>query len=67
MQWLNQASTTAGRAADQIGYTGEKDGRLWICASWTGRKEGMLFLESHLKDSLSDGSNVLSVNISARS
>lgn len=43
-QWHNQASTAAGGAADQIGYSGEKDSRLWICASRTGRKKGMPFL-----------------------
>lgn len=27
LQWHNQTSTTAGRAADPIGYSGEKDSR----------------------------------------
>lgn len=43
-QWHNSTTTTAGRAAAQIGYSGEKDCRLWICASRTGGKESMLFL-----------------------
>lgn len=40
VQWHNQASAAAGRASDPTGYSGEKDGWLWIGASRTGRKEG---------------------------
>lgn len=65
MQWLSQASTTAGGATDQIGYSGEKNSRLWICASRTGRKEGMLYAEPSVKESLGYCYS-LSLDISAK-
>lgn len=66
MQWLSQASTTAGGATDQIGYSGEKNCRLWICASRTGRKEGMFYTELNVKDSLFGYCHPLSLDISLK-